>query len=86
MKPSAVVEQAAFADPEAGVTAVIDRLAMAALYHRISDSALRTLIHLTAQASDSDKVIPTGHPVVDLDELEDRKLIRWSGRQAITIT
>ncbi|AXH66321.1 hypothetical protein SEA_SATIS_162 [Streptomyces phage Satis] len=75
-QPVTPVVSAAFDNPEEGTTATVDRLVMAASYWKISDSALRTLIYLTALACSSDKVISMTIPTADLDELERRGLAR----------
>lgn len=70
------VVTALFDKPEEGVTATVDRLVMAASYWKVSDSALRSLVHLTALACASDKVVSMTLPTADLDELVRRGLIR----------
>jgi hypothetical protein len=68
--------EATFSDPEEGTTATVDRLVQAASYNRVSDSALRSLVLLTALALRSDKVVSMTLPEADVDELEVQKLIR----------
>lgn len=70
------IVKAEFANPEEGTTATVDRLVMAASYWKVSDSALRGLVHLTALACSSDKVVSMTLPTADLDELVRRGLIR----------
>lgn len=65
-----------FDNPEEGTTATVDRLVMAASYWKVSDSALRSLVHLTALACASDKVVSMTLPTADLDELVRRGLVR----------
>lgn len=79
--PVTAVVNADFSDPEEGVTATVDRLVMAASYWKISDLALRSLVHLTALACASQKVVAMTVPTHALDELVRRGLVRCdSGR------
>lgn len=75
-QPVQPVTSAMFENPEEGTTATVDRLVMAASYWKVSDSALRSLVHLTALACASDKVVSMTIPTADLDELIRRGLVR----------
>lgn len=66
-----------FGDPEEGVTATIDRLVLALGHHKVSVSALQTLIFLTAGASGSTMVTPRNPRQADLEELAAAELIKW---------
>src|SRR5690606_41454870 len=68
----------AFSDPEEGTTPTVDRLVMADSYWKVSDAALRSLVHLTALACVSQKVISMSMPQADLDELIERGLVRYA--------
>jgi hypothetical protein len=74
--PVTAIVKAEFSDPEEGTTATVDRLVMAASYWKISDLALRSLIHLTALACASQKVVAMTIPTAALDELVRRSLVR----------
>lgn len=83
--PVTAVVKAEFSNPEEGTTATVDRLVMAASYWKVSDSALRSLVHLTALACASDKVISMTMPTADLDELVRRGLIRCHADRSDTV-
>jgi hypothetical protein len=76
-QPVTAILAADFSDPEEGTTATVDRLVMAASYWKVSDAALRSLVHLTALACASQKVISMSMPQADLDELIERGLVRY---------
>jgi len=83
--PVTAVVAARFDIPEEGVTATVDRLVMAASYWKVSDSALRSLVHLTALACGSEKVVSMTLPACDLTELESRGLIRQATSDTVVL-
>lgn len=83
--PVTAIVNAVFSNPEEGTTATVDRLVMAASYWKVSDPTLRSLIHLTALACASDKVISMTLPTSDLDELVRRGLIRCDADRPDTV-
>jgi hypothetical protein len=84
-QPVTPIITAVFENPEEGTTATVDRLVVAASYWKISDSALRTLIYLTALACSSDKVVSMTVLSADLDELERRGLARREGADGMVL-
>jgi CO dehydrogenase/acetyl-CoA synthase beta subunit len=83
--PVTAIVNGEFSNPEEGTTATVDRLVMAASYWKVSDSALRSLVHLTALACASDKVVSMTLPTADLDELVRRGLIRCGADRPDTV-
>ena len=75
MEATIAINRAGFKTFEESTIATVDRLVMAASYWKVSDSALRSLVHLTALACGSDKVISMTLPAADLEELEARRLV-----------
>jgi hypothetical protein len=85
MQPTVAVNKAGFSDFNENATAIVDRLVMAASYWEVSESALRTLVHVTALACNSDKVVAATVPAADLDELESRGLALRSAPDTVVL-
>lgn len=83
--PVTAVVNAEFSNPREGATATVDRLVMAASYWKVSDPALRSLVHLTALACASEKVVSMTLPTADLDELVRRGLVRCDSDRPDTV-
>jgi hypothetical protein len=74
-----------FQNPDEDTTATVDRLVMAASYWRVSGPALRSLVHLTALACGSDKVVSMTLPTADIDELESKKLLKQTAHDTVVL-